>query len=179
MSPWKFGDPFDSWLCPQSQVQLELLIAQHQIEHVLEIGTCYGCSAIWFAQRVPMVVCVDMWVDIPEHFFYDTYEAFNANTKAAGVAHKVRIVSGDSHDRCTRRNIQLIRERFDLVYLDGDHTYKGCASDIRTYGRLAGKILCGDDYDPDSPDLAGVVQAVDQLVPSRQIAGRFWWMRRK
>lgn len=44
----------------------------------------------------------------------------------------------------------------DLVYIDGDHTYEGVKLDIEMYGPLARKVLCGDDYDPEVPTVAGV-----------------------
>ena len=47
---------------------------------------------------------------------------------------------------------------YDMVYLDGDHTYTAVTQEIAHYEDTA--IICGDDYGPAHP---GVIQAVDEL----------------
>lgn len=185
LTPWKYGDPMDAWLYPHVAKKLEELIKRHDIRTVLEIGTCYGCSAIWFGKRVDRVYCIDTWGDIPEHGLFGTYEAFLENLRASGMRRgrlpgRVQWLAGDSHDRLTLGiAVPLSRyPQYDLVYLDGDHTYKGVKQDIEMYGPLAGKVLCGDDYDVDLPDVAGVIRAVDELLPERQTFGRFWWVEK-
>jgi len=177
LTPWKHGEPIDAWLYPELQVKLAELMDQHEVRTVLEIGSCYGCSAIWFAQRVGLlglVGCVDTWDDIPEHGLYNVASAFRENVRDAGMGKAIIPCRGNSHDKRVRDSFALAG-RYDLVYLDGDHTYEGVKQDIEMYGPLARKVLCGDDYDVDLPSVAGVIRAVDELVPGRQTVGRFWW----
>lgn len=47
---------------------------------------------------------------------------------------------------------------YDMVYLDGDHSYTAVSQEIAHYEHT--DILCGDDYGPAHP---GVIQAVDEL----------------
>jgi len=164
----------DAWLYPHVREKLAELIAKHDIRTVLEIGTCYGCSAIWFAQRVERVTCIDTWGDIPEHGLYDIYKQFVANTKASALYEGDRLywMVANSH------NVLSVAASYDLVYLDGDHTYEGVKQDIEMYGPLASKVLCGDDYDADLPSVAGVIRAVDECVPDRQTHGRFWYLEK-
>lgn len=160
------------WFAPENRATLGRLIAEHRVRTVLEIGTCFGLSAGWFAQRVERVTCIDVWWEIPcAAVPANVYEIFVSNMEALGVRNKIVIVRGNSHldEVCASVG------DFDLVYIDGDHTYPGCKQDIRMYGPKARKVLCGDDYAPDHPDLIGVVQAVDEMLPDCSKAGRFWW----
>lgn len=171
LKPWKYGEDIGGWFAPDLQTKLAELIAKHDVKTVLEIGTCYGCSAIWFAQRVERVTCVDLFGDIAEHALTGTLDMFVRNLAAARVADRVHWLVGDSHDPMTLGYKMAV----DLVYLDGDHTYKGAKQDIEMYGPMARKVLCGDDYDVDLPSVAGVIRAVDECVPGRETFGRFWW----
>lgn len=150
---------------------LDALIVEHDIRTVVEVGSFLGLSAGWFAlwDRIERVTCIDVWQDNPKVGIpVGCYDQFLGNMHALGVAHKIGTVRGDS---------SLVHERVppaDLVYIDGDHTYTGCASDIKLYGPKALKILCGDDYI--RYDYYRVIEAVDQLLPQRQVSGQFWWV---
>lgn len=177
MKPYDGSYNYGIWLCPGNQAMLDRLILKHDIRSVLEIGSCYGASAVWFARHemIERVTCVDLWCEIPEHGIpSDVQLKFLHNCEIAGVADRVRMVRGDSHDEET---FQACR-RADLVYLDGDHTYEGARMDILAYGPLARKVLAGDDYDFSLPSVAGVIRAVDELMPNRQTHGRLWYVEK-
>ncbi len=174
VKPYDGGYDYGVWLCPGNQQKLDELIEKHEVRSVLEIGSCYGASAVWFARhpQIERVTCIDLWCSIPEHGVPpNILEIFMRNCQSAGVAGKVYPVIGDSHKESTLARVGLA----DLVYFDGDHTYRGCLMDILMFDHLARKVLCGDDYDADLPSVAGVIRAVDALVPDRQTFGRFWW----
>jgi predicted O-methyltransferase YrrM len=70
------------------------------------------------------------------------------------------------------------REKVDFLFIDGDHSYVGCRSDIETYGPLLrpGGILSGHDYNT-QPRHAGVRRIVDELYASRtQFCKTIWWV---
>ncbi len=162
------------WLAEDNKTTLASLIERFKVTTVLEIGTCYGLSAGWFAQRVERVVCVDRWDEIPEADVpADIYDIFLRNMLKLGVRDKIVAVRGDSHLAATAEILGM----FDLVYLDGDHTETGCLQDIEMYGHKARAILCGDDYgDLDTPGLRGVTAAIDSI--EHQHVGRFWWVEK-
>lgn len=53
-------------------------------------------------------------------------------------------------------------DTMDSVFIDGDHTYEGCLSDIKLWGPIVknGGIIVFDDYGHYYP---GVIKAVDQF----------------
>lgn len=173
--------PIGGWFPEESRQILAELINRHDVKSVIEIGSLFGLSAVWFAQRVDRVTCVDTWYEeanyvsannvagtlrrweLPRDFFY----LFRENVMRCSVFHKICPVRGNSH------YVSGEVEDADLTYLDGDHSYEGCKRDIEIYGPKTRKVLCGDDY-ADCPEF-GVIQAVDELLPKRQVKGRFWW----
>jgi len=58
------------------------------------------------------------------------------------------------------------KRELDVVYLDGDHTYKSVRADIKAWWprvRIGG-LLCGHDYDGHPiPHLKGIRRAVDEF----------------
>ena len=80
----------------------------------------------------------------------------------------MHLLQGDSAPLITG-----LSERWDLVFVDGDHTYAGMMRDLAALaGRVldGGTIMCHDYFDarnndPDNHDY-GVRQAVDELAPT-------------
>lgn len=66
-----------------------------------------------------------------------------------------------------------------LVFIDGDHSYDGCKSDIAVWRDKvrAGGWLGGHDYD--HPRFPGVLRAVNEAFPDGVIRGadHTWWVR--
>lgn len=58
----------------------------------------------------------------------------------------------------------------DLVFIDADHRYHGCKSDILLYREKAKGILCGHDI-----DYPGVNQAVNELIEHYEIGPNNVW----
>jgi uncharacterized Rossmann fold enzyme len=72
-------------------------------------------------------------------------------------------------------------ESLDFVFLDADHSYEGCAEDIRAWRPKLKPdgILCGHDYDnKDYPDF-GVKQAVDELGKVEIGEDTTWFLRER
>lgn len=60
----------------------------------------------------------------------------------------------------------------DLVFIDAAHDYPNMIEDITAW-RPKCKMIAGHDYDAKFP---GVMRAVDELVPNRQLsADSVWW----
>lgn len=139
--------------------------------HILEVGSWAGGSAITWAEALTRhhradgrVVCVDPWkpyFDVkkrPDAAVYremsdalanDTiYELFLHNITTAGHAGLVLPLRGAA----TAMLPALPRNYFDLVFVDGDHSYAAVLADIQAAGGLIkdGGVLCGDDLERQS-----------------------------
>jgi GT2 family glycosyltransferase/SAM-dependent methyltransferase/Flp pilus assembly protein TadD len=134
---------------------------------ILEVGSWAGGSAITWAEALKRyagggeVLCVDPWKpyfkmadrpDVPvyrrmaEALERDTiYDLFLHNVKAAGHADIVTPLRGQS----TERLPTLPRGEFDIVFVDGDHSYRAVVADLKAAKELVreGGILCGDDLE--------------------------------
>ena len=75
------------------------------------------------------------------------------------IAQHPRAQSVTAHQMTSLEYIKQYKQRtYDMVYLDGDHSYAAVKAEIEHYEQT--DILCGDDYGPAHP---GVIQAVDEL----------------
>jgi hypothetical protein len=174
------------WFPQQNRDGLARLIDKYQVETALEIGTFIGLSAGWLATRVKYLWCVDPFEETEteptENNLVGTLRAggypnpyfnlFRDNMIAAGVWSKIHPIRGRSQDVVERAPV------VDLVYIDGDHSYEGCARDIRLYLPKARKVICGDDHHsaPDGvPYFPGVVCAVREAFPQYKADYSFWW----
>lgn len=68
---------------------------------------------------------------------------------------------------------------FDLVFIDGDHSYKGCREDIDAWRPLVkeGGWLSGHDYRTDMPGF-GVKDAVDATFTHFELDANYTWFVR-
>ena len=136
--------------------------------HILEVGSWAGGSAITWAEALTRhhhangrVVCIDPWKpyfdvtkrpdaavyrEMSEALAKDTiYELFLHNITTAGHAGLVLPLRGAA----TAMLPALPRNYFDLVFVDGDHSYAAVLADIRAAGAVIkdGGVLCGDDLE--------------------------------
>lgn len=67
---------------------------------------------------------------------------------------------------------------FDLVFIDANHSYENVKLDINLWlPKVKNKgILAGHDYHSGWP---GVIKAVDELLPSKKINNRNWFIKKK
>jgi len=70
-------------------------------------------------------------------------------------------------------------ESVDLIFVDGDHSYEGCKTDIETWlpKLKTGGFMAGHDYG--HVRFPGVKQSVDEIFPNAQIFGDMVWLIQK
>jgi len=133
---------------------------------VLEVGSWAGGSAVTWALGIKQrgvsgrVLCVDHWqpylnlsANTAEHYAEmtraaetgDIYRLFLHNLRATGVADIVDHMKGRAEDILPT----LDSEAYDLIFLDGSHSYEEIRTDLAHAGRLLriGGILSGDDLE--------------------------------
>lgn len=129
------------------------LLAVASPKRVLEIGSFAGVSTEVFALHCQRVVTIDPSPDLRVR-----------RRLHAAVAHypHVEIIEGLSIEK-----MPVLDEKFDLVYLDGDHAYETVRAEILLAPRLfsdAGRWIGGHDYTPLDDVSPGVKRAVDELL---------------
>lgn len=92
---------------------LRLLAESMDAKHVVELGTSYGYSAIWFCLALRKTGGKLTTYEI------DAQRASIAreNFKCAGVGSLVTVVEGDAHEQ-----VKKLKEPIDLLFLDADKT---------------------------------------------------------
>lgn len=57
----------------------------------------------------------------------------------------------------------LLAKEYEVLFVDGDHSYEGALSDLTAFGPHAKRIFV---HDTDAPDFPGVRKAVEEFVKS-------------
>ncbi|WP_426957489.1 class I SAM-dependent methyltransferase [Muricoccus radiodurans] len=105
---------------------------------ILEIGRFNGGSIFLMACANPAVPLVS--IDIAPR----NDQALLAAMEGAGVANRPHLIVGDSR---TREHDGIVP--YDLLFIDGDHSYEGCTADLETwYPALqpGGHVILHDSY---------------------------------
>lgn len=134
---------------------------------VVEIGAYIGNSTTMFAEKVKHVITIDPFVnnydpnddtcyraDIPTI----VYDEFKKNILPFNNITHIRKTSDEAIN-------DLLNDKFDLIYIDGVHTYEQVKKDIENYSKILkpGGLLCGHDY-ADKGHIAGVYKAVNEMI---------------
>jgi Methyltransferase domain/Protein of unknown function DUF115 len=140
-----------------------------------EIGVFKGAMSVELLQRADLhLMMIDSWegegaayIDAVEDFHAKLTPAEQAQCmeiaeKMVGFAgHRAKIIRARSDEAASRMSDGI----FDFVFIDADHSYEGCATDIDAWvpKLKPGALLCGHDYEnPDFPEF-GVKRAVDEF----------------
>lgn len=117
----------------------------------LEVGCRRGHSlaavALAAGDRLERALAVDLWIENYGDETNDGPDAVMANLAALDVdIWRVSLMTGDSHALLPR-----MRETFNLILVDGDHTPEGAAADLRDCFRMLepGGVLVFDDATPE------------------------------
>lgn len=140
--------------------ELEKLYEISKDQKVLEIGSMVGMSSGVIANIAKRLVCVDLWgkddyEDIPDDHSKDHYlkweeqigdleKTFIDNMEP--YLHKTLMVKSASKDILP--HFQNIDERFNVILIDGDHSYDGTLIDYINSVQLLFRngLLCFHDH---------------------------------
>jgi predicted O-methyltransferase YrrM len=126
-----------------------------------EVGSLYGLSSYCIASTAFSLICVDTFKSDSNGCTQDC----DAEANYAKFCHNVNrfkniIVIKDTSYKAAKR---LQNDWFDFIFIDGDHSLKGCSQDIREYYPKikSGGLMIFHDYCYQFKD---VCQAVDKFV---------------
>lgn len=161
------------------EVELRFLAEQAGKHYAIaEIGSWMGRSTRALADNTPgTVVAVDTWAGTPGDAHMQTlagkpadwvFGEFMRNT--ADLANLTAC-----HMHSLDAAVYFADRRFDIIFIDADHSYEAVKADILAWRELLapGGLLCGHDFGPGQKP--GVNQAVGELYPNAYIgAGSIW-----
>ena len=129
----------------------------------LEIGVRRGRSLSAVLGRAPAcdVIGIDFWN--PGYAGIDNpgVDHVRSQIEALGHAGSLELLSGNSHDVLPRLFAERPELDFDLITVDGDHSRRGAARDLRDVLprlRIGGVLVFDDISHPSHPYLHGVWQ---------------------
>lgn len=144
----------EGWLRPDEGLRLAEL---SKGKDVLEIGSYCGRSTVCIARTAKSVACVDYWDGRATPMPQSTYGKFLENVGRYNVKHKISEFAPED---------DLPVNRFDLAFIDGDHSEKEVKQDIAKAERALrpnGLLVFHDYHSADDP---GVTTAVDEYLAS-------------
>lgn len=160
------------------------MISGLKADTVLEIGTGFGCSTVFFATHFKKVITIDITTNplrkkIWEHFKVED-RIFEIIIPLKPCIYKVNPVrkimniiknsfSNYCSDTIKHQIIQALD--FDLAVLDGDHTFEGVSKDFESVKKCG--LVLFHDYKPKEKGYSGVVNFVNILTPTPKIINQF------
>lgn len=129
--------------------ELEFLYEICQNKTVLELGSMVGMSSYVIASVAKELDCIDTWDDSFKHLAHDSLqlfayhetwisrhnnnppnmlETFKDNCKEYIDSKKIKIIQGKTSDVANS-----IDKKYDIVFVDADHSYDGVKQDINNY----------------------------------------------
>lgn len=114
-------------------------------KRVLEIGSFCGRSTVWMGKSCREIHCIDTWKgNSTPAVGIDMFPTFNQAVTRHGVAPKVF-----PHKGKVRDVIAFVPGFFDLIFIDGDHSYEAVKYDIEAALKVLspGGVLAFHDYD--------------------------------
>ena len=147
-------------LSPDQGDFLRTLVCNVAPKNILEIGCFTGVSTVWLAAGLEQVGSeatihsVDLFVDIMPRvplirsYLSDPLEYMLRSLEEAQLSHRVQVHKGNSREIGEKVD-QVLNEPIDLLFIDGDHTVKGCYQDFilfYPYVPVGGYIILHDIY---------------------------------
>jgi hypothetical protein len=160
----------DGWLTNNEKNILKFLVSKSR--NAVEIGSWKGKSTKVLLENCQgMVYAVDHWKGSPDDITGEIIEEniYDEFIKNVGFYPNLKILKGSSLDMVHQFN----GNRADLIYIDADHSYEGCKSDIEAWLPKCSKIICGHDYTDSFP---GVIKAVKEKFEKVNVIDSFWWV---
>ena len=141
--PYKFAVGtayFDAWIRPKEIETIQFFCEMLHINKYLEIGTWEGFSAYMIKHLVKEIWCIDHTPTDRRYKSLNDY-VIRPNDNIHLIREKSEVVG------------PLLKEKyFDMILIDGDHSYESCYKDIEMYFpklKVGGMFLVHDYNHPD------------------------------
>lgn len=148
---------------------LLVLCQEHKVNSVLEIGSRFGGTLRCWLQLLlaDRVVSIDLPIETDPTLLASRKSLWHSWTQEEQLLY---IIQGASEAESTKKALQRYFEvsqtdSFDLVFIDGGHTFEQVSFDYAYYGPLAKKIIALHDITPSTilgPEVIDVRRFWDQ-----------------
>ncbi len=144
---------------PNRKYFLRHLIETNSFTSMCEVGVRDGRTTFYLLDKIPTLKIYA--VDLDTKLFYN-------DTVKQKYKDRLIPIQGNSG------NVADKIPNVDLVFIDADHSYKGCYKDIKVYSPKVNKggILSGHDI-----DFLGVNKAVKELVKTYDVGPNNVWFK--
>jgi predicted O-methyltransferase YrrM len=138
-------------------VSLLTFVKNYRPNTIMEIGTASG-GTLFLLSRVASNEATILSIDLPRGGFGGGYGVWRIPLykSFAGKKQNIYLIRKNSHDEQTLKKVRLILADtlIDLLFIDGDHTYKGVKKDFELYSQLVikGGIIAFHDIVPHPPE---------------------------
>lgn len=172
----------EGWMKEEELIWLANQAAKHQ--NILEIGSWQGRSSYALAANTPgKLLCVDTWKGtMSERAHRERLAGKGDGWLLAQFIRNVEQLPNINWLQMSSEEAALHLHsqdalKFDMIFIDGDHSYESVKNDILTWRRwlAPGGLLCGHDFS--SAFTQTVVKAVKEVLPGRHKpvgAGSIW-----
>ena len=160
-------------LCHHRVRFLNILInyLEGKINNYLEIGVHNGCSMGYVLQsnyKIENCYGIDLFEDtfykdsLNKNKIYSNLQLLNKNKN------NIKLIKGNSTSKEIINSINNIK--FDIIFIDGDHTYEGVKKDFLNYYNLLNKngIMIFDDYNQ-APTNKGVYKFINEIKNNKKL----------
>jgi len=185
MTTRRWQDVEGWWGEGDAQEYARLISSLPDEAEIVEIGCFKGRSLASVAEIIKAkkikVIAVDIFGTVPtpdkdvQARSAGMLEEFRTTLRDFGLTDQVLTAIGNSVDQC--RIAEGFGKTFDMVFIDGDHSYDAVLADLVSWAPLIKSqgILAGHDY---GGGWTGVKKAVDEMFPTGiHLAGELWSVR--
>ncbi len=170
---YNIASQIQGWFSKSDMLSLHNLFLKFDTPiNVLEIGTWKGRSTVFSLLSLPensTLIAIDIFPDANDHAMdksvcgkitsEELYCQCMSNISEVSKNYRqdidIEILRADSKELLSIWIDDNTYKKFDLIFIDGDHSYEGFAIDFLNSLKLlkSGGILCGHDYGYSGPEV--------------------------
>ena len=145
LSQWVPGDPYQPEPGTEEMYRVKFAVAKRlEPASILEIGVRAGYSALAFLQACPRAQYLGLDADEGE---YGGVTGYMAEARARLEPYNAVVMRCNTQERPVDPEVLSVMQGYELVHVDGDHSYHGCLRDITLAVHCGARWILVDDYD--------------------------------